>query len=450
MAERILEGYKRFKRKGRPLTVVYILVLAEYFKSGPQPSLAQFRYVVNKKYPTLERKKTYTGASNARAASPSKGSVAESLSFFGQRIEWDVAVLKRSFLNIDGTVEPLAVARLVDATSGATIGLGFGPRENAELYLQALFTAVVDKGWLFGLLGVDVWRHAWPEPGLPLGGFFGDRGPQLSNQVAESLNGMVDRLQSARSNTPRDKATVEGSNPKNLRENGFAIRLDRGETTLDGVKSYILDTQVENLTKNVSARLGPYMIANQVAGTPMEIVKYLKGTLDDLTHPMERSTAVRKFLPSETASFRSDGVHFHGLVYKAELDAGFALLQAKAHTRGAFDVSVYYYEPAVRVLWLEHPEHGIVELEAKLPLHGDLRQFERITHTEWEYLQTEKSKMAAAQRELDREIKKERASMEQAEERARKAAKRANRHPPEDDAEEEGVEEQRHPKKRAA
>ena len=416
MAETIEKSYVRYREAGVTLTSIYSQAMlhsfgcktrtntrgfTEYFhpNGAPFPSYGQYRYHVLKEFSHDDVRRSLYGEVRTRNKfRASEGRYSNAVANLLEQVEADGRYTKDHPTSpYCGTLLPkLCVVAISDVASSCTVGMGFSLNaEVSDAYRMALFSMAIPKQRFAALFGLSLSDDDWECEGLsPF--LTADNGP--GKKVLASGYNLTEIP--IRGSTPtsfgQSKATVETSNPRQIRTEGTPTYIQSDLSPLEMAKREILRVVKDNHKRDVSAKLTPDMVAAGVVPSPAGVWKFLseRGRTD--ASPMTFENAVRKFLSKETFTLLSDGAYFlHRRFDSAALRATGVLDQVATGQR--IKIQGYILDMCVRAAWVEI--HGrIIEVEAILPLRDSHHQLS-ISLTELQALASARSTLQSGMRE---------------------------------------------------
>lgn len=386
-AEKLLEGYEECRKEGQPLSLIYADVLRVSFGCKTRnegiggetvyhpdgewfPTYDQFLYHVKKRLgEKAVAEDKHGGKKVSETMSYSGGRVVEGISNLFERTESDAyACSDRPKSYISHTVLPaLRVCVEIDVASAEKVGIGFSLNaETGAQYRAAQFCSAIPKSVFGRIIGMEIRDEDWPAIGVSPKGLL-DRGPGSGKSgFAESPGSSGVTL--ARTQRPRDKATVESSHPKNIDlGHGPAYRTS-GKSVAELMRVEVDRLIKHNKSANVFGHVPPSLVKELPVATPNTLYKTLDRRGRSQAHQMSFANAVRTYLPTAEAQIRDDGLYvFDQRYWSAEF--GEKLLGGiRAHRRST-KVDVHYYECALRYIWFDF-QGDLLELEIQLPLRA--------------------------------------------------------------------------------
>jgi hypothetical protein len=266
----------------------------------PYPTYIQFWYALRVEVGAHAMTQSKYGAAHMRQkVDPSRGRFTHELANLLEKVEVDAFYLdERPRSTLDAReMEPLAVARITCATSGAILGVGFSlGAETEEAYRMALFSAAIPKSTfcrLFGLTSIS--DDDWPAQGLP-GALITDRGPGASSKVVHRLTQTFPMRQLAPSYQGQSKATVESSHPRKANILGAPTHKVSTMDVIALTRREIIRAVKDNHTSNIGDRLLGIKDGDQVIATPHHAWQFLERIGRTAAFPMDFDEAVRSFL----------------------------------------------------------------------------------------------------------------------------------------------------------
>lgn len=389
MLEKIIDGYAKYSGLRIALKRVYFSIIAHVFgcrvthadgsepiifhpENAPYPSLGAFRYHINKHIGRNAVRETIYGPQRFRhEEATSKGHYSQELAFLGERLEIDAYVIEdrpAAFIPNE-FLEAMHATTGRDVLSGAVLGIGFGlGGECSTTYRNLAFSMAVDKVFYCKLFGVDIKKEQWPCIGLPPN-LLTDRGPGMSADFMGSTEDETHILQFARSFEPRDKASIETSNPKKYRVDGKPLGKHVLLNPVELAKGEINRVLAANRKADMSLHVTPEMIALGIGRTPLALWNFFTERGRSQLIQVSFENAVRKFLTRVEVSVKEDGVYMNGQRYFSyDLDHSGYLEHAKRH--GEFKSRAFILDMCVRTIWVDHRD-GLIETAAVLNIRDD-------------------------------------------------------------------------------
>ena len=335
MIEKSTRGYYKHRTRGASMSYIYYRTLFTEFgctvrrlPSGethviapdgqPFPSLNQFRYHIRKELGTYRVKQLKLGDKHFDSVfATSTGSYALGLRKLGERVEGDATQINEtpvSVIDRRTCFKPLQEFRFIDATSGDTLGIGFGVTESSEGYLMAKFCAAVDKQYFCSLFGLEISDGRWNADGIWKGALT-DRGSAPMSKV----NGEADLQEDgdfrhmAETGRGKTKPFVETSHDKTpLDEDGVPLRSNKGRTMFEIIRSRLNRVITHRSTRNVVNRPTPDMLRAGITPTPDDLRKYLEDEGNTMLRKISKREAIVRFVPKRELTVHEDGVEYRG------------------------------------------------------------------------------------------------------------------------------------------
>lgn len=333
--ERCVEGFRQYRKLGRPLAAVYELTASSVFGcivethhsdrgitrslTHPRgewfPTYDQFRYIVHEALGIENVQLALYGASRKRReAKHSKGRFSEAVAHYAEKVEFDAyAVVERPSPDAEGDpVVLLWVVQACDVASASIVGVGFSEgAEKAEAYFNAIFSMCIGLDETAALFGLSVSPESVPPKGL---GPFSimDRGTASTYEDIRKACGISELTPSRQG---QSKATVETGHPKPRSIDDIQGSIQINLRAVPLAKRELLKAIHSNVSKKVEHRLTPDMIDGRVAANPLSIAKFLDGRRRTQAFNVPEIEAVRRFLRPITLEAKDDGLYLHGQRY---------------------------------------------------------------------------------------------------------------------------------------
>ena len=397
MVTKIINGYNKNVRVGKPMTEIYSDFLAFDIKAisienadgrmelvcpdnAPIPTLDQFTYRIKKTFglPGI-RKAKYGSHKYRRRFAEQLGSFSENLANIMERSEEDAEYSKaRPAGLIHGEpIDPLVTTRAVDVLTGFQYALGFGyAKEDSQAYNDMMFCASIDKVEFCDLYGLEIKSEQWPSIGLPQHRV-SDRGPGMKlesdrhdSDTGELIGTVLREI--TPSGQGQSKASVETTNEKVQKLEGPSTILVSNLTPIQMIRRDISRLIEANHRLDVSARMTPEMKVAGVRSTPIGLWNWYDGRARTRAQPIAYGDAVRQFLRKVDVIIDRDGAYLKYQRYtsKALSDTG---LPGRIGEIGRQPVTGYVLSMCVRYIWVEI-DNCIVKVKAVLPTNDDDEQ----------------------------------------------------------------------------
>lgn len=398
MVKAMEAGYRRHREMGTPVAVIYRKTLVSEFHCGvktarggrprivqrdgnPFPSESQFRYNMDKIFSKKEvRTGIYGSTKIRRTESASRGAYTDGVAYVGERIEFDAQVLDEHPVSFDGihVLEKLHATEAIDVASCVIIGVGAGLGAEDTASHQAMqFSAAIPKVKFCSLFGVQIEADEWSCQGLPAGSF-GDRGPGMSERFASKENALLRTF--GRSFQGQDKPSIENSHEKSIIIEGQPVLRYANHNPVEVFKNEILRVIAHNKGADVSSRLTPEMVQQNVVPTPNGVHSFLISRGRSMLTQISFDEAVRRYLTPIEVTISSDGVFYNKLRFVSmEMSASGLLDYAKNH--GSFSIKAFVLELCASTIWVETANGALIEVKFKPPLMEDA-DFLPMTHAD--------------------------------------------------------------------
>jgi len=392
MIQKIEDGYLKYSALGKSMKSIYVKCLRKIFgcvvagsgpvmkkishpKGEPFPSYWQFRYRVNKKFGLREVQTTLLGKFRYRTKkSASKGRFSESVSNLMERVEADGFYLKevpRGFLE-GSSLQPLCVVRSRCVASGMLTGIGFAlGKERSEAYRMMLFSMAVPKSYFCSLFGLNISEEDWPSQGLPPFSVT-DRGPGAKKNLIEEFEKQFPIRELTPSYMGQSKATIESSNPKDLKSEGQPNYFQSDLNPVALAKREIIRLIKDNASMDMSERMLPDWDRKMVQPSPIGIWNHLASLFRTSAQPMKIEDAVRTFLTPVQLTVFSDGVWYKQQKFDSDSLRETGVVD-KVASGQCVKIKGYVMDMCVRHIWAQVGTR-IVQLDAKLSLLDDDEQ----------------------------------------------------------------------------
>lgn len=395
MVSKMQEGYVKRMSTSCTWAKIYAEVLTKEFgcrstspsqrlqiyqpNGEPFPSLGQFKYHVRKKFPLSDIYELRYGVQRARNREQvSKGRYSEHCAYLMQECQTDAYFIKERpvcLLDRREPASPLVVVTIIDLTSGAIVGVGFGQgSETSDAYKQALAVAAMNKRDFASYMGLSIQEDEWPCIGIPQG-LTVDNGPGSSAAVRTSLEDFIFQFGTTPAHTPQSNGTAESSHPRKVKKLGGPEYTQSPLDVIEMVRAVILDIIAHNASADASARLTPEMTAAGVAATPLEIWKYLyrRGRINAQT--MEPSTAITRCLKPVSIAIDHGEIYLGTLNYSSDHPGLQKILASYRHRPKVTGILGYVFDVCVRTIWIRL-EDQLYELHPRFPIPvADRQQF---------------------------------------------------------------------------
>lgn len=338
----------------------------------PFPTYMQFWYAIQLEFGAEQVKRAKYGAAYMREkVAPSMGRFTHELANLLEKIELDAYYVEerpRSTFD-DREMEPLVVVRIVCATSGEIVGVGFSlGAETGEAYRMALFSAFVRKSKYCQYFGItNIQDEDWPALGLP-GFMVTDRGPGAANAVVQNLKQAIPIRQLAPSHQGQSKASIESSHPRKVNIEGAPTHRVSTLNVIGMVRREIYRANADNHTSNIGDRLLGIKDGEHVVATPHHAWNFLSGIGRTAAFPMAFDEAVRAFLTPVELVLSRDELRLQRRVYDAPELRASGIFEAVGAGQ-SIKLRGYCLSLCVRHCWVEI-DNQLIELTAKLPLRN--------------------------------------------------------------------------------
>lgn len=379
--DKIINAWDRYANRGVTIRYVYIQTLRNEFgcrviggtfahpNGLPYPTERQFRYHVGKQYSQMEIDCILLGKERVRnQRKGNEGKFSESITNLMEKVEADAFVVRERPAGMAANVyrEPLYVVVAICVGSGLRVGIGMSiGAETGDAYRMCLFCMAVEKRRFAGLFGINPDVVDWPSLGLP-GEFIVDRGAGSTVKSGAWLDTMTP------SYAGQSKASIESSHRRGKKTEGAPEFKTSKLKTVELARLQIEQVMLKNRTSNAGERRTPEMIASGVGPSPIQIWNYMDGLARNNAQPIAFDDAVRKYLRTEKATVRVDGIWLNEQRYDASELRTKGLYDKVAKSQ-RFEVDVYVLSLCVRHIWFDY-EGKLFELEMRLPLNDDMRQ----------------------------------------------------------------------------
>ena len=392
--ELILSSYVKRSTLGKKLRKIYRDAMEEDFKAQPicdqsghmtfigenTPTYDQYRYQVHKHFGLATVQRTLYGEVKFRRRfAAHKGSFAEAVSSLYEAAEADAYVCEdRPRGYIDGAVlQALYVARSVDTASGMRLGIGFSfGGESSEAYNAMQFCAAIPKKKFCSLFDIEIDEHEWPSAGITPR-YITDRGPGIKREPGAS-DEPSDAL-AIRELTPsgkgQSKALVESAQRRRTKTEGPETYLTSDLTAYQMARREIRRLLAEIQGADVSGRMTPEMIRENVRPNPVGVWKFLDDRARNLAEQCNFAAAVRRFLAPITVRLDRDGAYLRHQRYDSS-ELRHTNVLDRIGENGTKSVPGYYLPFCIRYLWVEI-DGRLVEVAAVLKLRDDEEQLYR-------------------------------------------------------------------------
>lgn len=395
MVTKLQEGYLKRMSTSCTWAKIYAEVLTKEFNcrstspsqqlqiyqpnGEPFPSLGQFKYHVRKKFPLSEIYELRYGVQRTRNREQvSKGRYSEHCAYLMQECQTDAYFIKERpvcLLDRRQPASPLVVVTILDLTSGAIVGVGFGQgSETSDAYKQALAVAAMNKREFASYMGLRIEEDDWPFIGIPQG-LTADNGPGSSAAVRTSLEDLIFLFGTTPAHTPQSNGTAESSHPRKFKKLGEPEYTQSPMDVIEMVKAVILNIIAHNASADASARLTPEMTAEGVAATPLEIWKYLcrRGRIN--AQNVKRSTAIARYLRPVSVAIDHGEIYLGSLRYGSDDPALQKILARYRHQPKINDLQGYVFDVCVRTIWISIQDQ-LYALHPRFPIPvADRQQF---------------------------------------------------------------------------
>ena len=412
----IAESYRKFAEHGVPMTKIWRQALdlifgcktrkgtdglREYYhpQGLPFPSYRSYRYHVLKAFGLSQVRATKHGTNAVRSESISEGAFTEYTANLYERSETDAYTcpdIPRHALT--GKPAPsLVVARLICPVTGFLTGIGFSSGgESSSAYRSMYFCAAIPKSYFFNIFGLTFSDEQWPALGLPMD-VIGDRGPHAGDT---RMFGSASTSPVIREITPsydgQAKAIIESSHPREGHIDAPPSHLLSNLTTFQMARREVYQLLKDNETSDVSDRLTPEMVAQDVIGTPIGMFQFLQLRGRSNAIPMSIQDAIRSYLDPVTFTFDRNGLHLKRQPFRCEALQNYPnVVRSAAQKR--IEIKGFVYPVALRMAWIEI-NGKIEEVHAILRINDDKAQLEL---TLSELIELEEAKKAAASSMLE-------------------------------------------------
>lgn len=386
MIQKIEDSYLKYSAPGKSMKSIYAKCLRKTFGcvvtgAGPVmkkithpkgeafPSFGQFRYRIIKKFGLREVQTTLLGKFRYRTQkSASKGRFSESVSNLMERIESDGYYLKevpRGFLE-GSSLQPLCIVRSRCVASGMLTGIGFAlGKERSEAYRMMLFSMAVPKSYFCNLFGLKISEEDWPSQGLPPFSVT-DRGPGAKKNLIEEFENQFPIRELTPSYMGQSKATIESSNPKDLKSEGQPTYFQSDLNPVALAKREIIRTIKDNASMDMTERMLPDWDRQMVQPSPIGIWNHLASLFRICAQPMKIEDAVRTFLTPVQLTVMNDGIWFKQQKFDSDALRQTGIVD-KVASGQSVKITGYVMDLCVRHIWAQVGTK-IVQLDAKLPL----------------------------------------------------------------------------------
>lgn len=261
----------------------------------------------------------------------------------------------------------LYVVRVRCLTTGMLLGIGFAlGAEVGAAYRMARFCMAIDKVTFCSYFGLKIQSEEWPVKGISPE-LIVDRGPgsgQTAQPALASAQSVFNTITPAHSG--QSKATIEASNPKNIRTGDGPGYLQSNQSLNDLIKREILRAIRDCDSINVAARITPHLLTRVSRPTPLALWNELVsiGRTDSIDVPFH--DAVRADLMPVKFKIGADGVYLHGQRYDSAALRATGLLKGLRSTRD-LSLNGYMLAMSIRQGWVETSQ-GLLQVDARLAL----------------------------------------------------------------------------------